>query len=645
MERHAVVVFTEGVSGDRQMIDINRSRNRRCAVWIALGMSTVFFIMDRFIPLGVAAGISHVAAVLVCMWSGRPRDIVLVMCAGMFLTLVGMVSSPTPEIDLVHWKWMTNRVLSVAAILATGCAAASQCKLKRMLMKFAAAIEYTSSSIVITNTDGDIKYVNSGFCELTGYTSREVLGQNLRILQSGECSREMWRTVLAGDTWRGETKYKRKDGTLFWESATITPVRDSHGNIENLVAVKEDITDRKRMEDEIAGALDRERRASAELEIAKKAAEGADIAKGKFLANMSHEIRTPMTAILGYSEILEEEGDIDKAPPERIRAISAIRQNGDHLLHIINDILDLSKLDAGMIKMKMTPCNPAEMARNSLDTIRPRVGDGVSLECDIATGVPREFGCSNVRLRQILLNLVGNAAKFTDAGEIRVKVECADGRITFDVSDTGCGMCEQDAVRLFAPFQQADSSPTREHGGTGLGLVISKRLANLLGGDVTLKETSEGRGATFSLDLPCDAAPLRDHESRMYQETRETLGLRVLLADDSEDNRTVIGAMLKRFGADVVFAVNGEHAIEKVMDSEFDVILMDMHMPVMGGVDATRVLREGGYDGPIIAVTGCVMEKDVEECLAAGCDSHLPKPVTSESLMGAIASSCFAFAA
>jgi len=200
-------------------------------------------------------------------------------------------------------------------------------------------------------------------------------------------------------------------------------------------------------------------------------------------------------------------------------------------------------------------------------------------------------------------------------------------------------MSKDDVSRLFVPFQQADNSATREHGGTGLGLVISRRLARLLDGEVSVKSTEMGRGTTFRLDLPCDVppAPVRSG-CEAYSKTLS--GLRTLLVDDSEDNRAVIGAMLKRLGARVSVAVNGEHAIAAAMDTEFDIILMDLHMPVMDGIEATRVLRAGGYDGLVVCVTGCVMDEDVKRCLAAGCDMHLPKPVTSKSLMAAIASSC-----
>ncbi len=400
------------------------------------------------------------------------------------------------------------------------------------------------------------------------------------------------------------------------------------------------ITERKRIEGELAHARD-------EAETAAKV-------KSEFLANMSHEIRTPMTAILGYTEILMG----DKMEPRQLEAVTTIRRNGEYLLQIINDILDLSKIEAGKLEVERIPCSPSQILGEVVSLMRVRAQEKrLPLEIRFDGTMPESIQSDPIRLRQILINLTANAVKFTETGSVCVEARIvgarsADPKLQVDVIDTGIGMSAEQTARLFKPFTQVDSSSTRRYGGTGLGLVISKRLAESLGGDITVRSVL-GEGTTFTLTVttgalegqavPGEPDQLPSQSDRW--DNREVVGIgagcRVLLAEDGPDNQRLISLLLKKAGMDVEVSENGRDACDRVLRARdegrpFDVILMDMQMPVMDGYDATRELRGDGYTGAIIAVTAHAMSTDREKCLAAGCDGYLTKPVDREGLISAV---------
>ncbi|MEE8452226.1 MAG: ATP-binding protein, partial [Thermoguttaceae bacterium] len=379
------------------------------------------------------------------------------------------------------------------------------------------------------------------------------------------------------------------------------------------------------------------------------------------LANMSHEIRTPMTAILGYAETLLTEGDITKAPPQRIEAIRTIIRNGEHLLHLINGILDLSKIEAGKLKLEQVHYSPFQLAYEVTSLMDVKAdAKGLPLTLKVAGKIPKTIRTDPTRLRQILINIVANAIKFTAVGQVCLEisiVEATDANplIRFDVRDTGIGMTEQQTGKLFRAFSQVDASTTRKFGGTGLGLAISKRLAEMLGGDITV--TSEAaKGSTFRVTVatgPLDDVPMIDPQDcigcdRATPERQlsantppEKLDCRVLLAEDGPDNQRLISFILEKVGARVTLAEDGRVACEKATqashtDEPFDVILMDMQMPVMDGYEATRKLRTDGYTGPIIALTAHAMDGDREKCLQAGCDNYASKPIDREELIAMV---------
>ena len=401
-----------------------------------------------------------------------------------------------------------------------------------------------------------------------------------------------------------------------------------------VVVAHEDITARKQAE--------------AALLRAAESAESANRAKSDFLANMSHEIRTPMTAILGYADMLMDPGH---SPEDHQKCGQTIRRNGEHLLGIINDILDISKIEANHMTTERVPCDTRQILSDVVALTRPRaLQKQLQFEVVLDGRVPARIQTDPLRLKQVLVNLVGNAVKFTRKGQITLRVSCEDalrgGSIHFDVADTGIGMTEEQLARVFQPFTQADGSTSRRFGGTGLGLTISKRLAGLLGGDILVRSRS-GEGSTFSVWV--DAGLLGDVE--MLEDlsdldaavpaptpaTEIALAGRILLVEDGVDNQELLSLHLRRAGAQVVIAGNGRLAIEAVTATTaadaFDLILMDMQMPEMDGYEATRELRASGFTRPIVALTAHASAEERPRCLAAGCTDFLGKPITREQLL------------
>jgi len=382
-------------------------------------------------------------------------------------------------------------------------------------------------------------------------------------------------------------------------------------------------------------------RALTSLGEAKDAAEAASRAKSEFLANMSHELRTPMTAILGYSQLLDE----DLAAGERAEALLSIRTNGSHLLRLLNDILDLSRMEAGQLGLQSEAVQLDELLADLTTTLAPQARErGLDMVFARDPEAPALLTTDRWRLRQILLNLLGNALRFTERGRVRLDVRAVRTAereaMELAVSDTGVGMTPEEQLRIFRPFTQVDGSSTRRVGGAGLGLAISRRLAELLGGTIAL-ESAPGRGSTFRLTLPCVAGAPAASSSPAANATApgaDLTGRRILLAEDSRDNQRLIGTLLRRAGATVEIVENGRQAFDRALQAlesqeAFHVVLMDMQMPELDGYEATRALRERGYTLPVIALTAHAMTGHREECLAAGCDDYLTKPVERAVLL------------
>jgi CheY-like chemotaxis protein len=364
---------------------------------------------------------------------------------------------------------------------------------------------------------------------------------------------------------------------------------------------------------------------------------------------MSHEIRTPLTAILGYADLI---ADPRQTPAERIESIETIRRNGDHLLQVISDILDLSKIEAGRMLLESIPCSPVWVVEDVASAVRARASHkGLRLAVEYEGTIPQTITSDPTRLRQILLNLVSNAVKFTESGEVKIRVRLrgagSDSRIEFEVADTGIGMSAIELERIFEPFSQGDESTARRFGGTGLGLAITRRLTELLGGEIRVESERES-GSRFIVSLATGAvgaraeeAPARERAADPDEATASGLSGRVLLAEDGPDNQRLVRTILSRAGLAVDIAENGRIAVEKVRaaeraDAPYDLVVMDIQMPEMDGHAATRALRSGGYTRPIIALTAHAMSTDRDRCLASGCDDVATKPIDRRALLALI---------
>jgi PAS domain S-box-containing protein len=457
-------------------------------------------------------------------------------------------------------------------------------KVDEHLRKLSLAVEESPVSIVITDKGGRIEYVNPKFCEISQYSADEVVGANPRILksqqQAPEHYREMWSSLMAGQEWHGEFANLKKNGELYWERASISPLRDEGGEITHFVAVKEDITQQK---------LTLEK-----LQKAKEEAEEANRAKSDFVANMSHEIRTPMNAIIGLSELAL---DMEMAAEPK-NYFKKINQAGRSLLGIINDILDFSKIEAGGLSLSPRAFNLNEIMDGLASLFSSKVWEkNLELLFQIDEEVPRTLIADDMRLNQVLVNLIGNALKFTEQGEVLVRVKKISGGqgdivLEFAVQDSGIGIDSDHLEDLFAPFHQADSSISRRYGGTGLGLTISRQLVELMGGHLTV-HSEAGTGSTFTFSLPCQVqdAPLV-HGFDLPPHLR---GARVLVADDNEHVGKIMGDFLAYFDLRPTVVNTGQAALDALNEAAatdpFALLLIDWQMPGLNGIETCERLR------------------------------------------------------
>ena len=621
--------------------------------------------------------------------------------------------------------------------------------------------------VSVTDLQGNITYANDRFCEISGFGREELLGRNHRIVRSGEHPpgfyTDLWQTITGGKVWHGQICNRNKAGQIYWVDATIVPLLDANSLPEQYIAIRTDITERKKFEAQLAeqlrfvevlleatptaiylkdvqgnyvrfnkafedlfgirreewigksvddliggdvavtmSKLDREvfttrtsqtyeakfsnrltsaqreglfwkapltdtsgrvtglvgsilditekNRFEEDLREAKRIAEAANQAKSDFLANMSHEIRTPMNGVIGMTDLAL---DTDLNPTQR-EYLTIVKNSAKSLMVILNDILDFSKIEAGKLNIEALPFELKASVDDTLKTLQPRaVTKGLKLERRFQPQLPEQVVGDPMRIRQVLTNLCDNALKFTEKGSVTIEVssrpfEGESHEVCFAVRDTGIGIPTEKQARVFEAFTQADSSITRQFGGTGLGLTICARLVNLMGGRIWLDSTP-GLGTTFYFTVVMRVLPVAtlpsgantksvdaDQSPAAPGAPAEGAGMRILLVEDHPINQMLATTLLKKWGHEVVLARNGQEAVDLYPTRHWDAVLMDMQMPVMGGIEATRRIRiaeeEIGLRTPIIAMTANAMESDRQACLEAGMDDHLPKPFNANGL-------------
>ncbi|MES2963983.1 MAG: response regulator [Bdellovibrionota bacterium] len=486
--------------------------------------------------------------------------------------------------------------------------------------------------------DGTMDYFNRVWIEETGLTEEASLGNGWQSAFDPEDLRLMlkrWVKALdTGDKFEAEARIMMKDGSWRWHWIQGVAERRMNTDVIAWLGTCTDIDERKR--------------AGEALLEAQQVAEAANQAKTSFLANMSHEIRTPLNSILGFTELMMMP---DLSGADRFSSLVTVKRNGQQLLKIIDEILDISKVEANRLEVEAIEVDLRQMFAELQSNFELQARDkGLRFLIACQNGIPSRVMTDPTRMKQILHNLVGNAIKFTAEGEVEVRVQWqpghdGKGKLQCFVRDTGVGIDAESAAKLFQPFTQADSSTTRKYGGTGLGLALARKLARALGGDVLLDSSHKAGGSVFRVDLAVDVIPysgfweysdrVDPKESGIEKTDRaqRLFGIKVLVVDDACDNRTLMSRFLTGAGAEVACAEHGREGVDKALAGSFDVILMDIQMPILDGYAATQELRNNGYDRPIIALTAHALKEERERSLSAGCDDHLTKPIDRNTLI------------
>ncbi|MEZ5594245.1 MAG: PAS domain S-box protein [Gammaproteobacteria bacterium] len=542
-------------------------------------------------------------------------------------------------IPVVYWSYPMHQDGQLIGAVVTFLDVSRRRMAERTLQRQANMLQLSHDAIIGWQPGGGIVYWNSGAEVLYGYKEQDVLDRTPHeLLQTVHPKplADIEAEMATRGQWEGELIHRARNGRRITVSSRHQLMHEPDGS-RLVLEINRDISDRKQFEQS--------------LRDAQQAADMANRSKSQFLANMSHEIRTPMTAILGYADVLAAHVD----NPDNLECVETIKRNGRYLLDVVNDILDLSKIEAGKLDIQIQPCSPAELIADVRSLMEVRAQEKqLPLLVEYENPIPATISTDPVRLRQILINLLSNAIKFTDEGYVKLSIRYrssgAEPVLRFAVIDTGIGITEEQQERLFQPFTQADSSHTRRYGGTGLGLAISQRLARMLGGEINLHSVP-GHGSTVSVALATDTDndmvlidPPGDITPGKSAATvaRHRLKSQVLVVDDRRDIRYLAQHFLEDAGARVTVAENGQAAIDAIalaasQGESFDVMIIDMQMPVLDGYQTTARLRAQGFDRPIIALTAAAMPGEREKCLQAGCDDFVTKPIEGYRLVELVA--------
>lgn len=519
----------------------------------------------------------------------------------------------------------------------------------REAKRLAVVAAKTSNLVAILDERGRIDWVNDSFAITSGFSIEDCIGRDPLVLLKGpetnlETLAYIRERMRLGQFTKIDLLQYTHGGRPFWNALEIQPVFSDQGKVASFILIGSDVT--------------QELETSKLLKDARDAAEKAARMKAEFLANMSHEVRSPLTAILGHTDILLSEEDLDTTPPERVRSLNAIKRNGVHLLSVVNDILDFSKMDAAEVELETISCNTDSFINDVVQSMLPKASEkGIALSIEYLTDVPSQLRTDPTRLSQITLNLLSNAIKFTSQGTVTMEVQYfekhAGPQLQIAVRDSGIGMTPEQIKGLFTPFYQADASTTRQYGGTGLGLSITKRLVDLFHG--VIQVTSKPNvGTTFTVTVPIGVEPnvpmISRHASQpttsevvptslLKDLYSQKLDARVLVAEDRLENQELIRHVLGKAGAEVTIVDNGNEVLELFSSAppdRFPILLLDMQMPILDGYQCASRLREMAYPGTIVALTAHATLEDEGKCLKAGCDVYISKPIDWERLFDII---------
>ncbi len=530
-------------------------------------------------------------------------------------------------------------------------------KLAKSVQQLNQFMEGIPDAAYMVGPDYKLKKWNKRFLEQSGYTAEEVRDRYVLDFiapKHRDSIKAVIQQIMEGRLAVQQADLITKKGKPIPYSFSGAPLKDDKNKLLGLVGTGRNITKQKKTEQSLREAKNELEKVNRQLASAVKRAEAlaqetlkADKAKSEFLANMSHEIRTPMNAIVGFSDILTGES----LTKEQRESVNIISESAKALLLLINDILDLSKIEAGKLDIEITECSLREILNSVESMTRPKAKEkGIDFAVIEGNGLPAHVRTDPARLRQCLINLISNAVKFTDQGHVYLKasLETFDDKpmIRFDIEDTGIGIPEKEQKYIFESFAQADGTTTRRYGGTGLGLAITRRLTELLGGKLSLI-SEVGKGSVFSLIIPAGLdvteQPFLDRHNvaEHCRHASEKAGKmqfygKVLVAEDTKSNQILMDSLLRKMGLDVTIAEDGKEAFKKGLDKRFDIIFMDIQMPNMSGYQATHRLRKKGINTPIVAITAHAMYGDQQQCISAGCDDYIAKPVKRQDLMRVI---------
>ncbi|WP_419798015.1 MAG: ATP-binding protein [Terasakiella sp.] len=562
--------------------------------WLVKSKTTIRFSSKY--PLGIVVSVDHGATF--SNWLEENKILILSLLLATFGILV-----------IAFWLYLDLQRSKI---------------LRKEIRLLSSAVQQSPVSFLITDKQGVIHYANPAFERIYGYSREEYIGQRPSIIKSGMAPegvyQNLWASINRGETWQGEFINRTKDGQLIPTSTAISPVVDDDGSFDYLVGALMDISEQKELQERALAASHEARLASE--------------AKSHFLATMSHELRTPMTGIKGIIELLKS----NQCNPQQVAdLLDDLGSSSNALMMLLNDILDLSKIEAGKLQIEILPCNSSAIIENVLHLFKETAqAKGVELTSNAQDYSDIWVKSDGLRLRQIVSNLVSNAVKFTETGHVRVNMRVTPlvpGKVSLNIAveDTGIGMTPEQVDSAFEPFTQADASTTRKYGGTGLGLTITKQLCQLLGG--RLKINSElNSGSTFSVDIPVDQvhAPNNNPSRKM-----DIGSLQMLLAEDNVVNQKVVSALLRQKGHMVDIVSNGQEAVDIAQKKKFDIILMDMQMPVMDGVEAILHIRKDqnlNCNTVIFAFTADAFPEHRGKYLEAGANDVVTKPLNWSQL-------------